>query len=210
MNNTKVEVKNKISIFGIIIRFFFGFLLPFVVINGLILFLFIQVPSITVFDEDSSEYENEKIKFTVDCMLPISEVKAYYEDTEIPYSKLDNIYTIEAKNYGSYQITAKAINGATFKVIAPVESKDVIPPAIDIENALITNNLLVFSIYDAESEINFDSVYATLEDGTRITPSYIDKSSGTVQFQLNSTGKITVHVEDIEGNPTETTFITND
>ena len=68
MNNTKVEVKNKISIFGIIIRFFFGFLLPFVVINGLILFLFIQVPSITVFDEDSSEYENENLPLT-GCFL---------------------------------------------------------------------------------------------------------------------------------------------
>ena len=208
--NDNVKVKNKISVLEIIMRFFFGFLLPFVVINGIILFLFIQVPEISIFDENATEYEEEKIKFTVKCLLPISDIKTYFEDNEIPYTKFNNIYVIEAKDNGTYQIKARAINGSSAEIKASVEAKDVVPPAIDIENALITSNMLVFSIYDVESEINYDNVYATLEDGTRLTPSYIDKSSGTVQFQINTQGKITVHVEDMEGNPTETTFIANE
>ena len=208
--NNEMKSKSEISILEIIMRFFFGFLLPFMLINGIILFLFIQVPEISILNEDSSEYEEEKIKFTINCMLLISDVKTYYEDKEIPYTKFNNIYVIDAKDDGTYQIRVRAINGSLSEIKVSVEAKDVVPPAIDVGNALITSNMLVFSIYDVESEINYDNVYATLDDGNRFTPSYIDKSSGTVQFQINTTGKITVHVEDIEGNSTETTFVASD
>lgn len=206
----KSATKNKIDILSILFKIFCGFLLPFVAINGLILYLFIQVPTITILDEDSPEYEVSKIKFTVSCMLPITDTRAYYENNEIAYTKLGDIYVVDATNNGSYQITATAINGAKSQVIATLESQDILPPAIDLENAVITSNMLIFSIFDDESEINYDNLYATLEDGTRLTPTYIDKSSGTVQFQITPGQKITVHVEDIEGNPLETTFVANE
>ena len=162
------------------------------------------------YDEDSVEYENSKIKFTIDCILPISEVKTYYEDTEIPYTKLGDIYVIEANDNGSYLITATSINKATSQITATVESKDVIPPSIDLENVIITNNSLIFSVYDANTEINYDSIYATLDDDSRIEPTYTDKSTGSIQFKINPGQRITVHIEDIEGNPVEATFVANE
>lgn len=210
MSKSNVQVKRKMPIGEILLRFFFGFLIPYVIINGIVLFFFIQVPSITLVDNESSEYEDSKIKFSVNCILPIINIKTSYEDKEIPYVKYGDMYIIEANDNGSYQIAATALNRATAQVIATIETKDVVSPIIDIDNAVITSNMLIFSIFDAESEINFDNIYAITENGDRISPSYIDRSSNTIQFQIEAGKKLTVHVEDIEGNPTETTFIAND
>ena len=210
MSKSNVQVKRKMSIGEIILRFFFGFLIPFVIINGLAFFFCIQVPNITVVDKESSEYEDSKIKFSVNCILPIISIKTSYEDKEIPYIKYGDMYIVDANDNGSYQIAATALNRATSQVIATIETKDVVSPIIDIDNAVITSNMLIFSIFDAESEINFDNIYAITESGDRIAPSYIDRSSNTIQFQIEAGKKLTVHVEDIEGNPTETTFIAND
>lgn len=210
MNKSNVQVKRKMSIGEILLQFFFGFLIPFVIINGLIFFFCIQVPNIKVVDNDSSEYEDSKIKFSIDCILPIINIKTSYEDKEIPYIKYGDMYIIDANDNGSYQISVTALNRATAQVIATIETKDVVSPIIDINNAIITSNMLIFSIFDAESEINYDNIYAITENGDRIDPSYIDKSSNTIQFQIESGKKLMVHVEDVEGNPTETTFIAND
>lgn len=201
----KIE-KRKISIGEILVRFFFGFLFPFIIINGLILFFFMQVPIITLVDNNSPEYEDFKIKFTVSCRLPISDIKAYFEDKEIGYSKIGDTYIVEANENGSYQINAIALNKATTQVIATIEAKDVVSPTIDIDNAIVTGNTLIFSIYDIQSEINYDKLYALLEDGSMIQPTYADQTSGNVQFQIEPDKKIIIHVEDIEGNATETTF----
>lgn len=210
MSKSDVQVKRKMSIGEIVLRFFFGFLIPYVIINGILFFFFIQVPNITLIDKESAEYEDSKIKFSVNCILPIINIKTSYEDKEIPYIKYGDMYIIDANDNGSYQIAATALNRATAQVIATIETKDVVSPIIDIDNAVITSNMLIFSIYDAESEINFDNIYAITENGDKIAPSYIDRSSNTIQFQIEAGKKLTVHVEDIEGNPTETTFIAND
>ena len=192
------------------LRFFFGFLIPFVIINGIVFFFFIQVPDITLVDKDSNEYEDSKIKFSVNCILPIIGIKTSYEDKEIPYIKYGDMYIIDANDNGTYQIAATALNRATAQVIATIETKDVTSPIIDVDNAVITSNMLIFSISDTESEINFDNIYAITESGDKVAPSYIDRSSNTIQFQIEAGKKLTVHVEDTEGNPTETTFIAND
>lgn len=198
--------KSKISISTILLRFFFGFLIPFVVINGLILFVYIQVPSIKVLDTDSSEFEKDKIKFTVDCKLPLKSVKVTYQDEEVAYSKIKDTYVIKVDSNGSYHITAIALNNAVANWYGDVETIDKVPPIIDSDTAVIAGNTLNISISDNESQINYDKLYATLEDGSTISPKLVDKSLGTVQFQIDKGNKITVHLEDEHGNSSETTF----
>lgn len=206
MVNSKFKRKKKLSIVEMILRFFFCFLIPYVVINGIIFFLFIQVPKINIIYQDSSDYEENKIKFTIDCILPLTDIKTYYQESEIAYSKLGNTYIINADNNGTYQIRATALNKSTVKSVVDVETQDNVAPTIDLDSAVITGNTLIISIHDNQSSINYDKLYATLEDGTKITPTYIDKSSGTVQFQIDSGKKVIIHVEDDFGNHSETSF----
>lgn len=206
MNKSKVEVKNKMSPLEIILRFFFGFLIPFVVINGLIFFLFIQVPNINIVKEDSSDYEESKVKFSVDCLLPITQINTYFDDKEIAYTKNGDTYIINADNNGSYKITATALNKSVSEALVTIEAKDVSAPSIDLDNAVVTGKTLIFYVSDAQSEINYDNLYGVLENGEKITPIHTDAASGNVQFNIESGEKVVVHVEDIEGNGADITF----
>lgn len=200
------NVKHKMSAVEILLRIFFGFLIPYALINGIILFLFIQTPKIVVVDQDSKDYEENKIKFSIDSMLPLTDVKTFYQETEIAYSKLGNIYIIDANNNGSYQIKVTSLNRSSVNSIVDIETKDNIAPIIDLDSAVITGNTLIISVHDNQSEINYDNIYATLENDTKLTPTYVDKSSGTVQFQITDGKKVVVHVEDSSGNHSETSF----
>ena len=209
MNNRRLKTKHKMPIIEIVLRIFFGFLIPYVLINGIIFFLFIQTPKIQVIDQDSKDYEENKIKFSIDCLLPITDVKTYFQEAEIAYSKLGNTYVIDAENNGTYQIKVMALNRASVNSIVEVETQDGVAPTIDLNSAIITGNTLILSVHDDQSEINYDNLYATLENGDKLTPTYVDKSSGTVQFQITEGKKIVIHVEDTFGNHSETSFTTN-
>ena len=211
MGNRKIKQKhkNKTSVVEMIIRFLFCFLIPYVLINGIILFLFIQTPKIHVIEQDSKDYEENKIKFTIDSVLPLTDIKTYYQESEIAYSKLGDTYIVNADNNGTYQIKVTSLNRSSSNSIVDIESQDINPPTIDLNSAVITGNSLIISVHDNQSDINYDKIYATLENGTKLTPTYIDKASGTVQFQINEGKKVVVHVEDSFGNHSETSFTIN-
>lgn len=206
MGNSRTKFKRKMPVAEIILRFFFGFLIPFVLINGIIFFLFIQTPKIQVVEQDSKDYEENKIKFSVNCLLPVTDVKTYYQESEIAYSKLGSVYIINADNNGAYKINVTALNNSTANSIIEIDTQDSVPPTIDLDSAVITGNTLIISVHDNQSGINYDNLYATLENGTRLNPTYIDKSSGTVQFQITEGKKVVVHVEDDFGNHSNTSF----
>ena len=206
MSNRENKNKYKMPLSEKILRFFLGFLIPFVVINGFIYYIYIQCPSIKVVDTDSNEYEENKIKFVVNCHIPVKDVTVTFDNNLIPYNKTNNNYSIDISENGVYTIKAVAINGAVSNYSVPVESKDNVPPTINTETAVITGNTLIINVSDNESNINYDNLYATLEDGTKILPKMTDKSIGSVQFQIDSGKKVVVHVEDEYGNYSETSF----
>ena len=203
---SRSKIKHKMSAVEILLRVFFGFLIPYTLINGIIFFLFIQTPKIIVTEQDSKDYEDNKIKFSIDSMLPLTDVKTYYQESEIAYSKLGNVYIIDAKDNGSYQIKVTSLNRSSANSTIDIETKDNVAPIINLDSAVITGNTLIISVHDNKSEINYDNLYATLENGTKLTPTYVDKSSGTVQFQITDGKKVIVHVEDATGNHSETSF----
>ena len=136
------RTKHKMSALEIILRFLFGFLVPFVLINGLIFFLYIQYPTISTIGADDKDYENNKIKFTISCLLPITDVKTFLQDEELPYTKLGNVYIIDSSENGSYKITATCLNGAMSSVEVPLAALDNTAPIIDVENSRIVGNVL--------------------------------------------------------------------
>ena len=206
MNKNKKNKNKRMSVTEIILRFFLGFLIPFVVINGIILYVYIQAPSISVIPQDSEEFEKNKIKFTVNCKLPIKDVEVTFQDNVIAYTKLKDLYIVEVNSNGSYQIKATAINNAVATNFGSVKTIDSVAPTIDLDTAIITGNTLLISIHDDQSQINYEKLYATLEDGSTVEPKQVDQTIGTVQFQIENGNKITVHLEDEHGNSSETPF----
>ena len=206
-NNNNNSSKPKISILEIFLRFMFGFLVPFVLINGLIFFLFIQTPTINIVEENNENYEENKLKFSVDCKLPITEINVYYQnDTIIPYTKLGDYYSVDIENNGLYTIKAVALNKAQSSYPLNVETRDSVPPTIDIDSAVITGNTLIINVHDDQSGINYETIYASIDDTENISPTFIDRASGTIQFVIENGNKINIFVEDMEGNHSGTSI----
>lgn len=190
----------------ILFRIFFGFLIPYVAINGIILFLFIQTPKIHIVDSDSAEYEDSKIKFYTESLLPIVDIKTFFQENPIAYSKFGEYYIIDAKENGTYQIIVTSLNKATVNSYVDIEAHDSDGPVINVDEAVVMGNTLTITVSDSLSGINYDNIYAIDENGNTESPKYIDKASGTVQFQFDSKKKLTIHVEDTNGNVTEAAF----
>ena len=79
------------------------------------------------------------------------------------------------------------------------------PPSFDEESVVIENGTLTITIEDSISGINYDSLYATDDAGTKILPDSYDKENGEVTFKLEE-GSLTVYVEDMAGNPNQASF----
>lgn len=208
-NIEKRTKKQKLPLKTRLLKFFIGFLIPYIIINGIILFLFIQTPKIKIIENTDPEYEKDKIKFTINCLIPIADVEVYFQENNIPYTRFASYYIIDATNNGTYRVKVTAMNKAFVNSYIDIETRDVTPPIINVEDAIITGNTLNFSVSDSKSGINYDTIYAETTDGTKLNPTYIDKSSGTIEFTINKYKKLTVHVEDTLGNSSETTFNLN-
>ena len=204
--DNKKNNKRKLEPLEIVIRFFFGFLLPFLFINGIILYLYIQTPTINVVKEDSNDYVQDSIKFSVDSILPVTSIKTLKDNVDISYSKYGDYYTVDAKENGSYQIAVKILNGATANSYINIETKDTTPPVIDTSNAIISVDSITVYIMDHESEINYDNVYATTDTGEKEMPLSTDEKTGAIEFHYETGKKLVIHVEDVAGNYSEVTI----
>lgn len=203
MRRNSHQSKEKSNISSIILKFFLGFLLPYLLINGIIFFVYTEVPRINI-KEQSDDKQLSKIEFTIDSKLPIIDVKVECSNQEVPYTKQGSIYYIDAPQVGTYKITAKALNQLSAVSSCSIESLDESAPIIHTESAIIANGTITITISDNQNAINFDSIYAKDEDGNMIEAMSKDQNTGSVQFNVSGLSSIIIHAEDMSGNASET------
>lgn len=206
MIKRKTISQPNITIVEIIARFFLGFLFPYVAINGLILFLFVSSPKITIKSTSYNNHTTANIDFTIDCALPIVNISIKRDDNEYQYKKAGDNYTVSVKSNGTYLISATALNQTTSTTYATVDDIDENPPTIDMSTITYVGETLSFNIIDNESGINYDKIYALTKDNDKIEPSYIDRATGTIHFKLSDIKGVVIHIEDINGNFTQNEF----
>ena len=202
-NNNKKE--KQIDILRIVVKFFFGFLIPFVAINSIILFLYTTGPEIIVEDYNNEDYNITNVKFQVKNVLPITSVTVSKDNGDIvKYTKLNDDYSIPIDSNGSYKITVLSINKMQAVTFVDINAIDDTPPSINTDTLVYSTGTLSFNINDNQSGINYDKVYVKNSSGEEFKPTYVDKSTGMVQFTLESAEGIIIHIEDQMGNSAET------
>ena len=199
-NSTKKNIKD-----NFIVKFFLGFLFPYVIINGLILFIIIDKPSINVLTDLSEQEKIDHIQFSIENILPIINVSVTNNDKAINFSKAGQTYTFPINENGSYKIEATAINKMTVTTFCNVDTLDDVSPTINLTDATYSAGILTFTISDNDSGINYDNLYGIINN-EKTSPHFIDKPTGTIKFKISTGQSITIHVEDNNGNISETTF----
>ncbi len=195
-----------------ILSFFLGFLLPYVLLNGIILFLVIAAPDIQVNDPDTKDYRTASLQFTVKSLLPLKSVTANIEGQEVELTKSGDSYAADnITSNGTMSITVKSLNGMTDSAHVQINLLDDVAPVIDEDTVVMGAGYIEFDVSDAQSGLDFDSIYAidiNSDINEHITPTdvqKIDDKSGHFTFPMKS-DTLQVYVNDIANNQCSANF----
>lgn len=183
------------------------YVLPFVVVNGLIFFFVTATPKCTLTIGDNHDYISADIEFTLKSVLPTKNLTVTLDSEPIELTKKGKkTYTATLQKNGLLEISVSSINGMSTTVYEPVSVLDDIPPSV--EEYSIEEGILTFQIIDTQSGIDYNSIYATDSQGLTVLPTSINKQTGSITFLMDTQG-LTVHSKDMTGNESQTVFNLN-
>lgn len=184
-----------------ILLFYF---LPFIVINGLLFFLVTSSPKCELTIGETHDYLSAEIQLSVKSFLPTKELTVSMDSEPIEMTKgKGHTYTATVTKNGVLEVYAKSINGMATSAYEHVNILDDNPPAVD--NYSMEDGVLKFTLEDSQSGVDFNSIYATDSSGVTVYPSSVDKTTGTITFNVDA-GGLTVFISDLSGNQSQTTF----
>ena len=179
------------------------YILPFIVINGLIFFLVTTKPKCELVIGEDHDYLSTEIKLDIKSFLPTKDLTVTLDSEPLELVKVKkNSYTAVITKNGALDISVKSMNGMTASIYEYVGVLDDNPPSLN--NSVVEDGILTFTIEDSQSGVNFDAIYATDSMGITIYPASIDKTTGTVTFPIDADG-LTIYTSDLSGNQGQTT-----
>ena len=192
--------KSKLS--NSFLRTLLFFVLPYIVVNGLILVFVVATPKIEISAANTKNYRSTSISFTVNSILPVKELEVTMNSEPAEAEKSGNTYTAEVTENGTFYVTATAVNGMTSTSYCDISVLDDTPPVIDETKCRIEHGVLTFGISDTLSGVNFDSIYALSESGEKAVPTSVNRDSGLVTIPM-LTDTMSIYFEDMVGNARE-------
>ena len=199
--------QNKSSNSGVL-KFLLGFLIPYVVINGLVLLFVIQTPSIHPDEPDTKDYLSADVSFKVSSVLPLKSLTAAIEGQEVPLEKDGSTYKCTVTTNGNLNVTAVAINNMTKSSHIQVNLLDEANPVIDEDSVVLGAGYLEFEVSDTQSGVDWDSIYGVDSLGNNLKPTDINKTTGRVTFSM-AADSIAVYVRDFAKNEAQANFSVN-
>lgn len=183
------------------VRALIFYVLPYIVINGIIFLLVCSSPSVTINVQETSDYVSSDVEFTVKSILPLRDLTVTLESEPLEYEKSGNTYTCNVSQNGTFMVQATSINGMLGREFVDVGLLDDSAPNVNASSAEITGGVLTFVITDNQSGVDYDSVYLVTDSGETILPSQIDKTLGSVSAEIpGDVNFIDLYYSDMVGN----------
>ena len=187
-----------------VLRNLIFFVLPFLVINGLIFFFAVYTPKVELDVGDTTDYKSVDVTVRIHSLLPLKNSSITLDSAPLEMERDGSTYTATLTANGVVEVTAESINGMSRTVFEHVMVLDDTAPTVD-EDYTLNSNFLTITVSDSLSGVNYDELYGRDEDGERVEPTSIDQETGTVVFPMSG-NTITVHIEDFVGNAAEPSY----
>ncbi len=182
--------------------------LPFVVVNSILFLLVAAKPSITIRIADTKDYRTTVATVTIKCLLPLKEFSSTQEGVPLELEGGEKgQYTAQIVQNGVIEINATCINGMTDTRYEHVNILDDVGPMLG-DAYSIEEGVLTLTLEDSQAGLDHQSVHATTPSGATLSPTSIDKQTGTFTFDMNE-GSLIVHANDLAGNAMQATFNTH-
>lgn len=180
------------------------YILPFIVVNSIIFFVVTAKPKYELTVAPTNDYQTTTATFRITSHMPLKDVTVTFNSQPLDMVSIGKrTYQATLTENGILDIYMKNFNGMCVSNYEIVDTLDDECP--DVVSYDIENGLLVLTLSDSQSGVDYSSLHAISPDGTIYNPLTIDKTTGKVTFQLPENG-ITVSIKDMSGNEYQPTF----
>ena len=175
------------------------FVVPYIIINGIIFCLVTATPKIEIRLSDTNDYQTVKAGFTVSSLLPLKDLTVTLDSEEIPYTKSGSSGSAVISKNGTFYIEATAINGMHATALTEISVLDDTPPLIDDASCHIEEGVLSFKVSDTQSGVDWAKICAVTPDGKEVRPTEYKKESGLVRIPME-VDEMELVIYDLVGN----------
>lgn len=174
------------------------YILPFIVVNGIIFFIVTAKPKYELVVAPTEDYRTTTATFTIKSHMPLKTVTITFNEEPLNLVKVGNkSYQATITSNGILDVFMQNFNGmsvSNFEVIDILDDEAPGITAYDMDESLLT-----ITVTDSLSGIDYDSLYGTTPDGTVVPPTTLDPTTGTVVFPIGE-GGLTISIKDLCGN----------
>lgn len=154
-------------------------------------------PSFTI-TEESSTNADPTYRLNVQAIAPIDKITALIDGKTMQISKnTDGTYTIQPTANGDMTVTVTLETSQAASKTVTVTNVDRDLPVLTEQH--ISGDLIIMTVTDSGSGINFDSIYAVTDTGVTVKPVSINAATGEIAF-AKPDGSYNVYVSDQRGN----------
>ena len=155
-------------------------------------------PKFKLHIEESVDFRSAEIELEMHPRLPLAAFDVKLDDTPL---NLENLggghYKTSVDKNGTLEVTVRYINGMSRTQYEHIGSVDDQPPLISGEE--LDGNMLTVSFDDAQSGVDYDSIYGMDANEERVLPRSIDDAAHTAVFQI-TTDRLEIHASDKLGH----------
>lgn len=181
------------------------YVLPFIVINSIIFYLFTAKPKIEITVSDTEDYLTTTATVTIHSLLPTKDLSISQDGQAIqPETAKGKTYTVPITSNGVLEVSVKNFNGMSAAEFYHINLLDDAAPTVR-KYTLDDDGIITISLEDTQSGVDLETVYAVDSEGAQSFPISQDNSAGEVQFEMDSQG-LTLHAKDFTGNELLVTF----
>lgn len=180
------------------------YILPFIVINGIIFFLVTAKPKCEIAIGTTNDYITTDLTVTIKSLLPTKDLMVSINGEEITLDKTGRkTYTAAITQNGVTEVSLTNFNGMTSTIYEHVNILDDEPPAV--ASYFVEDGILNVTLSDSQSGVNFSNIYALDSNGARLSPLTVDKVTAQVTFSIDGAG-LTMYASDMSGQTMEQPF----
>lgn len=177
------------------------YVLPYLLINGLIFYFVTVKPKYTVTVGETTDYTTTSMTLNIKSILPTRNLSVSLNGEPLELETVDKkTYQASITLNGTIEVYLESFNGMAVSTYEHVNILDDEPPAIEVTS--VEDGILTLSLADSQSGIDFSSLHATDSMGTVVQPLTVDKLNYTCTFPTDPNG-MTLYVSDMAGLTTE-------
>ncbi|MEG0689598.1 MAG: hypothetical protein RR466_13030 [Hungatella sp.] len=203
-SRVKQHTRSSRSDFSSLLLFY---ILPFIVINGLLFFLVTAKPQCKLTVGETNDYQTTVISFQIQSHLPTKNLSVTLNSEPLELTRSGkNTYTATVSHNGILDVYVENFNGMATTAYEHVNVLDEDPPSV--LDYLMEDDILTLNLSDSQSGIDYTSIHAINAQGMNIPPLSVNKATATVTFPMDS-DDLTVFAKDLSANEVQAAFSTH-